>query len=286
MSEPYEFQDLPRMMLRYFSNDDGRVYCCHRLTGDLFSVDVPDDVADERYDPLPATDDGYPEHANFEELSTSLGVSVEPVIKRIVDSVRAGRQPLLTPAEKLAWDRFYWHHVLLSSYKRAAKVSYEKIRASSEALDRKLDWSLLDDDESARVNWMDEISRSSVLDQTNKESVELKRRLYARTRDHGLIFWVLDNPKKAFVLGDVPVVQASLPAPVSDSDLRFIVFPIAFDVAVASYGPSDEEMIVWVPADNSGTRFSRQTNTDIFAQSRMVAAPSRQLLESLYRRSK
>ena len=285
MSEPNEFQDLPRKMLRYFSNDDGRVYCCRRLTGDLFSVDVPDDVADEPYDPLPATGDGYPEHANFEELSTSLRVSVEPVIKRIVDSVRAERQPHLTSDEKLAWDRFYWHHILRSMYARAMKVSVETLRASSEVLDRKLDWSLLDD-ESATVNWFEGISLSGVHDQTHKESVELKRRLFAWTRDHGLVFWVLDNPKKSFVLGDVPVVEVTLPASKIDSDQRFVLFPIAFDVAVASYGPPDVETIAWVPADNKGTRFSRQTNTEIFAQSSMVAAPSRQLLESLYRRSK
>ena len=287
MSEPNVFDEFPQMILKYFSDGYGKVYCCRRKTGEIFSAKLLDDVADQQQHTPTAVDVdvGFPELAKQDDLATKVKVAVEPVIKSIVDSVRMESRPCLTPEERVAWDNFYCFQIERTQVTRMLMALNDVIQDTVETLCEQLGQPPRAPDPET-VNGSQEAPQLTQLEKFSDRLKDRRQNLYDSVRKQGLVFWLLENGKKSFVLGDVPVVEVTPPQSIFYGGETLMLFPIASDVAVANFGWFDDETKAFMPANNAGTRLLRQINSRILAQSSMIASSARSLLESLLRQSK
>ena len=285
MSEPDAFDEFPQTILKYFSDGYGEVYCCRRKTGEIFSARLLDDVADQQQHTPTAVDSGFPELAKQDDLATKLKVAVEPVIKSIVDSVRMESRPCLTPEERVAWDNFYCFQIERTQVTRMLMALNDVIQDTVEILREQLGQPPRAQDPET-VNGSQEAPQLTQLEKFSDRLKNRRQNLYDSVRERGLVFWLLDNGKKSFVLGDVPVVEVTPPESIFYGGETLMLFPIASDVAVANFGWFDDETKAFMPANNAGTRLLRQINSRILAQSSMIASHSRELVTSLKRRSR
>ena len=106
--------------------------------------------------------------------------------------------------------------------------------------------------------------------------------LFQALRRKGLLVLVLENPKKSFVVGSMPVLPM-IPAEMTlDNDEATNLFPVARDIAVACVGRcNDEELWPLLPKGTQGTEILRKINKAIFKQSSIIASSSENLVASL-----
>ena len=284
MSESNVFDEFPQTILKYFSDGYGKVYCCRRKTGEIFSAKLLDDVADQQRHTPTDVDVGFPELAKQDDLATKLKVAVEPVIKSIVDSVRMESHPCLTPEERVAWDNFYCFQIERTQVNRMLMALNDVIQDTVETLREQLGQPPRPPDPET-VNGSQEAPQLTQLEKFSDRLKHRRQDLYDSVREQGLVFWLLENGKKSFVLGDVPVVEVTPPESIFYGGETLMLFPIASDVAVANFGWYDDETKAFMPANNAGTRLLRQINSRILAQSSMIASHSRELVTSLKRQS-
>ena len=105
--------------------------------------------------------------------------------------------------------------------------------------------------------------------------------LFQALRRKGLLVLVLENPKKSFVIGSMPVLPM-IPAEMTlDDDEATLLFPVARDIAVACVGRCNDEELWPVPKGTQGTEILRKINKAIFKQSSIIASSSENLVASL-----
>jgi hypothetical protein len=204
----------------------------------------------------------------------------QPIIEKIVSSVRVCHRPNLTAEEREIWDMFFYHQ-----WKRVpdvrreilgrldVKSTIEEAVAFFEANARPLTAREAGDLQDPQ--WLERLKQNASVDALKQSSQEV----LAILRQKGLCFAVIQKPNKAFIIGSRPVVKLTLPGRehLADSTVE-VWLPIASDVAVTPAPIPARSELVREIRDDSVIRY---INRATFKQSTVIAGKSQRLIASL-----
>ncbi len=267
---------VPQMILRNFVNKQGSLHCFHKEYRHPFPAS-PEKVFVETglY-----VQQGAGADAKECELSAQIEGPVAPIVDRIVACARKGKLPSLKPDEKFTWDRFFYVQMLRTPTARADINDAELIRDVCEQFEKRVgplssteraefDGSAEKRQEAVNNAWIDSFTEQPQGD------------LFQALRRKGLLVLVLENPKKSFVVGSMPVLPMIPAEMILDNDEATNLFPVARDIAVACVGRCNDEELWLLPKGTQGTEILRKINKAIFKQSSIIASSSENLVDSL-----
>ena len=254
MNRPKRHHYVPEMLLRNFTNKNGRLHFFRKSSKEKCILETePRNFCVECelytvYDSAGAAD------ASLEKYLSQLEGEAAPVIKKIIDKARAGELPRLTSSEKETWDRFLicqWArtpdmiNLILS---RGKKKTKKELAALKEKIGKKhLFYDLL-----------------------NPPPYRLEI-----LGNKGLLVVIIRNSEKSFVIGGSPVARFGNGIPLTDPTVEFWL-PVARDVAVTPYfARGHEELREAQDAD------VRKINEEIFRQSSAIGGCSNKSIASL-----
>lgn len=205
---------------------------------------------------------------------------IDPVIEKIVTAARQREKPSLTPDEKRAWDIFFYYQ-----WKRVPDRRSRTEFNFEESLNETVR------EYEAKVRPLTASERASI--ESPAEKARLLQNAWVTATglagedaldalaQRGLGIILIEKSNCSFVIGSSPIVKFTHPG---RTDLRDptveMWMPIAYDVAVTTYGIAGEEQMG--PADPE--RHVRNINSAIFEQSTVVASRSEKLIASLLRK--
>lgn len=271
MNEPERNHYIPQMLLREFTNKNGKLYCFRKDSpGGVFESNPKNAfVKKNLYTQQDAHGNkDFSVEKDFAKLEGQTG----PIIKKIIGAARLGKPPCLTDSEKEIWDVFFcsqwirvpkWHKDLQqSSLFSDAKTIFERdIRPLTDAEHKKFS---RPEEQHRQVHnaWVTAVA----------SSLDLEAFKILQTK--GILIGVVRNPQRSFIIGDYPILRG--PLHLSNPKAEALL-PISYDVIVTPTFSRGEEKLVEVK-EMDHIRF---INKGIFEQSDMVAGRSRELIESL-----
>ena len=276
--------EIPELMLENFTDETGRVHCHRNVSRDIVSGE-PATVYAEQHACSATEDSSLDEEFNeLGELAKPIELAAQPVIEKILDCVRIEERPCLTRKEKTDWDRFFWFNLMRTQFILFSAIGAAMIkRAEKVRCDNDYASGLNDSD---AVDELSEVERLLASGDWERSLMDRSKTFWDSLSRRGLLYQLIQRPRKSFVLGNAPIIAGGLSKTLMDGKDSRLIYPIAPDVAVVSYGSADEESLSYFPTNNEGTKWLRQLNKEIWAQSTLVASSSRPLLESLSRPSR
>ena len=215
------------------------------------------------------------------ELATQVESPADSIVRKIVSRARRRQRPKLTAAEKHMWDVFFCAQMRRTLSARADLPDAELVRDAMENFELRV--GPLTTTERREFDGSPEKQRDSV----NNAWIDIitvpMGDLFNTVQQKGVLVFRLDNPKKSFIVGSVPVLPMIPVGATLEHREATTLFPVARDIAVACYGRCGHEDVWSLPKDSEGTALLRKINAAIFRQSSMVASPSRELIDSLRR---
>lgn len=274
---PKRHHYVPQMLLNGFTDPEGWLHWC-RLGGNDKSVRRarPLELFQKKHLYSVISKAGDKDLRIERELSQIEGDAGQ-VVKRIAESVRAGRVPDLTPAEKHIWYNFFllqWRRTPEAQQSAASDVdmlamfdeTIAELRAAFPERGAEID--ALDTPD-GRARAVRNARAESVLG-LNEEVVEVLQR-----RDISILR--VERPNKSFIVGSRPVVklsvagQSNLANPIVEMWL-----PIASDIAVGVGDATGQTNLY--PANDHAVR---RLNILTAMQSQVIAARSPELIRSV-----
>lgn len=219
-------------------------------------------------------------NAALEKYYSQIESRANEIIEKIIQAARAGKPPSLSEAEKREWDIFTYHqwsrvpdlHVrMLTDFDDALNESIADFEQSFRQLTNEERTSLVRPETRARIK---QNARVKSLSSPGGPAVEA-------LGSKGLGVAIVNNPKKAFVIGSFPVVKLTLPGRTHIADPTVEVWlPISSDVAVSPAGHRGTERLVPIADD----RHIRALNDATFRQSTVIAGRDAALIASIANR--
>lgn len=278
MSTPKRHHYVPQMLLRRFTNEDGKLYCCRKEEPSTIFPTAPQKVFLESFLYMQRDEQGKTDTSVERSLADLEGKANE-VIEKIVRTARSGVNPGLTLGEKEIWDEFLCKQWGRLPIKREEAVSddslYEKCLEDFEYERRPLT-------DYERYWFSDPKRKERIMENSWIKSTELSGgKLIQVLRDKGLCVAAIRNPKKSFVIGSNPIIKITPPGHTRlDDPVVEALLPIAYDVIVTPGFSRGEENLV----DANDSDHIRQINEAMFRQSDIIAGRSHELIRSLSRR--
>ena len=278
MSRPKNQHYIPQMLLKRFTNQEGKLYVydrCHPEKG--IQKKDPRKTFVRRHLYTQVEEDGTRDVSVETEFLARLESDASPVIEKIVSAARRGDPPNLSPDEKDIWVVFSYIQFkrVPETREKFTKEMRQDIRREIDFLERilpltELELSVRDDDET-----MERLLRNSSIQSVqmplSKEGADilLEKRI-------GVAVIRKPKPKRSFVIGSNPVVKMSHPerSHVADPSVE-VWLPLARDMAVSPC-PGESDKIVSVKG-----RHIESINRSVFQQSTVIAGCSRELIESI-----
>ena len=278
MNRPKNHHYIPQMLLKRFTNQEGKLYVydrCHPEKG--IQKKDPRKTFVGRHLYTQVEEDGTRDVDVETKFLAPLESDVSSVIEKIVNAARRGSPPNLSPDEKYVWVKFFYNmfvRVPETREKYKEEIRQETLREINFIGQFRpftdIELSILDDEET-----MERLLRNSSIQSVqmplSKEGADilLERRI-------GVAVIRKPKPKRSFVIGSNPVVKMSLNEQSHVSDPTFEIWlPLARDVAVSPC-PGESDQVI-----SANDRHIRTINRSIFQQSTVIAGCSRELIESL-----
>jgi hypothetical protein len=268
---------VPQMLLEEFTDTEGWLHWC-RLDADDTTVRParPLELFQKKhlYSIISGTGEKNP---GIELQLSRLESDTRPVIRRIVENVRTGRVPELTPAEKHIWYNFFLMQWRRTPEAQQSAASDEDMRAMFDETVAELRSAF--PARRAEIDALDTpANRARSIRNARAESVlESGESVIEVLERRGISVLRVTNPGKSFIVGSRPVVKLSV---AGQSDLSNPIvemwLPVASDVAV---GVGDATgLITLYPVDQHGVR---RLNVATAMQSGVIAGRSPQLVRSI-----
>ena len=222
-------------------------------------------------------DDHEGKDTSIEKSLSDLETKAAPVIKKIINSARAGRLPELTPREKDIWDVFF-----LIQSSRTPDVIDPIVNKYpswiSEIIDEyEKEHGPPTEEEIKKVNDPKQIDRTKRnLRATTVTRLTSESKVFKILRSRGLIIGITRKPNKSFIIGSNPA--ARFYHKLSDPEAEWHL-PIAHDITVTHHGshPREKESLAEITGDHT----IRAINEAIYRQSSLIAGRSCKLIASL-----
>ncbi len=276
MNTPIRHHYIPRMILRNFTDNKGRLHCFYKPAGKIFST-TPDNVLAESH-LYTRQDASGRSDVSVEKKLSHLEGRAQPVIEKIVHAARKRKKPALTSSEKEAWDEYF-----CSQLRRlpAARESLPDAELVAEHLD-KFEEEIRPLQPAEREEFsVPKLQRKIIHNAWVPIIVARQGELLEVLQDKGLVIGFIENARKSVVTGDNPIIEiasqgrTSLHLPEVER-----LFPLAHDTIVTPGLPAGNEKLVVL--DNTG--YIRQINEEILNKSNVIVGRSHALIESLSRR--
>ncbi len=282
MSEPKKQHYVPQMLLKRFTDENGKLY--HYVKHpDVQEVlyKYPNNVFFEKHYYAFYDDDNNKDNS-LEKKFAKLEGEVDQILEKIVTLVRSGKKPGLSSDEKQLLDQFTYYQ-----WKRTPDAKHLGNKTN---IDEALEYSLQEFDR--LYGPLSDSLRVQAENIIKDETVQHNARVLAvadpghDVLDHldkcGLGFAIISNPKKSFIIGSLPIAKFTLPNHTHIRDPKVEVwFPVASDIALlpAPPWPKGEEKIINISMD----QHIRKINEAIASQSTLIAGRSKELISSLAR---
>ncbi len=280
MNEPANQHYNAKMFQKRFTDEKGRLYFYDKRFPERgVRSSTPKKRFVKRHLHTQYLDNGEKDFSVEHGLSR-LESEANEVIEKIVQKAHSGKVPYLTSQEKETFDKF-----LYFQWKRVPELLNERLP------DHEVDKVILDGIERHRADGeelaaelqniennphtMDRIRhnlRAMVIGDSGEESL----RYLAET---GLRVIATYDLNDSFIIGSRPTLELRLPDESPDSELSFLLLPLAPDVAVQPYLSYLFKGHVELTIESSD--FIWEVNKAIMAQSKVIAGRSRELIASL-----
>ena len=258
---------IPVMLLNNFTDEDGNLYFFDRRSPKRRILKTtPKRLYVER-DLYTQCDENGNRDDSAECLFAELERKTAPVLKKIIDATRAGKEPRLTSSERKTLD-----HYSYCQWGRVPDTAYSVLDHSSKKRPFQ---------EAARGLSYNELARfkKEVLVEGFVSNVtDPSERILSFLGRKNLAFVIIRRKNKSFVIGSNPVLQVFPEHRVSGGRPKpFIAFwlPIAHDIAVA-YGEGEGGLMEF-----KEDRELRRFNKTVFDQSSAIAGRSDKLISSV-----
>lgn len=271
---PKRHHFIPQMMLRHFTDDDGQLWFWRRdfekgavkKTGtkhlfaenDLYTLvdaDGEKDVALEKF------------FAKMEGVCAKF-------IEDLADIIREGATPKLDDGAWDFWGDFFYYHLKRAPGAIDAFAQHLNFDAKIEETFAKVQevrsQSGRDPDE---PGLKERIYKNAVVMAQRMPPGEEVRKAF---REFGLAVYRIIDPKKSFVVGDVPGAAARFSLPGGGMSRETMFIPLTWDIAVGHLAHSRKVEIVNVDRDQV-----RRMNVASAARSKIIAGRSEALIRSL-----
>lgn len=268
---------VPQMILRNFVDERGMLYCFRKEHQQSFEAS-PEDVYVKKW-LYTQRGAGADADAKERELGTRIEGPAHPIVDKIVTRAREGRLPALTPEEKSKWDLFFCVQMRRTLAARTDLDERQLVRDAIEMFERRV--GSLSSTERAVIDGTAEKRREAVDNAWTGILTDPQGDVFRALRRKGLLVLVLENPRKSFVVGSVPVLPMIPAGATLDDDDAAALFPVARDVAVACVDCCGDEELRVLPKGTQGTEDLRQINLSILKQSSIIASGSKKLVDSL-----
>ena len=278
MNRPKNHHYIPQMLLKRFTNQEGKLYVydrCHPEKG--IQKKDPKKTFVRRHLYTQVKEDGTRDVEVETEYLAPLESRVSPVIEKIINAARRGDPPDLSPVEKDILMKFF--------FIQFARVPDTQDRATDEVRQMIL----------ARIDFAGQSRPLNDLELSVQNSSEAMERHLMNGRIQnlqmapspevsellakmGIVVAIIGDLKaeRSFIVGSNPVVKLSHPERSNPSDPSVEVWlPLASDVAVFPC-PWESDKVI-----SANDRHIRTINRSIFQQSTVIAGCSRELIESL-----
>jgi len=277
MSDYRKQHTVSEMLLKRFTNDEGKLYVFNKQTPKkgVHSASTKNKFWNTHFYSS-YTNDGQRD-VSLEKSFGKLESDTNPVIEKIVAAVRKGKNPNLAEEEKKTWDQFFCAQ-LIRTPDNMQKFDIEKI------LNRQIEKYI------AKINTtrpLNSIERHIIKDPKLREQHKQKIKVGALKigtpkfleflNNRGLCIAKITSLKKSFIIGSLPITKITYGNQNPFSDLiAGIWLPIAHDIAVTPYAEKGEEKLVSIDDRNI-----RKLNEAITRQSTIIAGRSEKLIRSL-----
>ena len=278
MNRPKNHHYIPQMLLKRFTNQEGKLYVydrCHPEKG--IQKKDPKKTFVRRHLYTQVKEDGTRDVEVETKFLAPLESDVSPVIEKIVNAARRGNPPNLTPDEKGIWIRFFYsifarvpdtlnpatdivRHMILAEIQLARQSRplndlEQAVLDSPETMERHLT--------NGRIQHL-QMSLSSEVSE-----------LLTNTRIAAAVIRKM-KPVRSFVIGSNPVVKLTYPGRSHLADPTVEVWlPLARDVTVSPC-PGESDKVISVKG-----RHIESINRSLFMQSTVIAGCSQELVESI-----
>lgn len=275
-NSPKRHHFIPQMILRHFADNDGQLWFWRRdflegqvkkastrnlfVEGDLYTIVHADGTKD----------------VSLEEFFAGLEGTGAQFINDLADIVRSNSTPSL---DKGAWD--FWHQFFYYHLKRTpgAIMAFAELLgfqgAVDEAVTRIKEIRVEEGGSSDETGLAQRIFKNAVIiAQLAGPSLEV----LAAFQKLGLAIYWIGDPKKSFVIGDVPGALAPFRMPDNSMSRPTLFLPLTWDIALGQTTTPKNVEIVTVDREQV-----RRMNVATTARSTVIAGRSDALLQSLSR---
>ena len=278
MRRPKNHHYIPQMLLKRFTNHEGKLYVydkSHRDKG--IQKKDPKKTFVRRHFYTQVEDDGTRDASVETEFLSRLENDVSPVIEKIVSAARRGSSPNLSPAERDIWIKFYYllfarvPDRLENAAEEVRQIVHARIASASQSR-------LLNDLELSVQNDPETMDRHLKNGSIQNLQMSPSGEVYEFLSKCRFVIAAIRKPKSGrnFVIGSNPIVS------LSDLEVPYIVdphaevwFSLARDVAV-SFCPGEGDQII-----SATKRHIESINWSVFNKSTVIAGCSSELIESL-----
>lgn len=277
INEPKRQHYVPKMLLRNFTNEKGRLYFFDKRFPEKNVLEsTPAKLFVERH-LYTLYDESGGKDIRVEKLLVDIERDANAIVEKIINAARAGKLPKLTPHEKKIWDQFFCCQLvrvpeMINPYLKnfdkwvlQTTKEYEEKFGSLTVAER-----AIIEDSSTQSRIKHNFGAIAVINYLSKGE------LLTALGKKGLAIARISNPEKSFVIGSNPYIKTSDRNHFSDRNAE-IWLPVAYDILVSpSLSPGIERLI-----EIKENRKIREFNEHIFKRSSLIASRSRKLITSL-----
>ena len=269
---------VPQFILRNFVNNDGKLNCFDKGSGKVYKATPPNAFV-VKYMYTHQSEDGTTSTYVESELSHLEG-RASAIVRKLIESGRAGSNLELTSSERDTWWRFLYSQFNRSRFMRDSlrEVAYnpDTLPNIERELGRPLSAEEREefDDPAIRIRMTDDVWLGTM---TAADKDPNWSRPEVRNRGIGVA--VIKNPSESFVIGDMPLLKSpSFRADIRSPEAR-LLYPISWDIMV-EWGLPDGNVVVEVRT-LSDPRCIRALNEMVVRESNVVAGRSEELIRLL-----
>lgn len=242
MNIPKSNHYIPKMLLKGFTDDNGKLYFCRlRFSRRVVKKSAPKNlfVKNHYYN---RSDEHGNKDASVEKSLADLEGKVAPVVEKIINTARAGKLPELASSERETLNRFIYRlwigtpdapNPVVDNSKEFLQKGIGELGLLTPEGRRKID--ILMKDPQKLKRFQHNVRVGGVQNALASRDDEFLQSL----RGKKLSIWKICNPKKSFVIGSDPIIMLIPEGSDLSDSMAEVWFPLAYDVAMV-YGPFPE----------------------------------------------
>ena len=206
MSQPKRHHTVPRLMLKNFTNQRGKLWCFNKDIGKCYEAS-PQDVSVVKHFYSAILEDGSRDAFAEKKLATGIEAEAAPIISKVIDRTRTGQELDISSEERFTLTRF----LLIQN---ARTIAASEITNCDELLDLAIQVTEMQghsftEEEREQLNnrtirdrimkngWVNHLSDGHFDDM---ESMDILMR-----KNIGVMF--INKRYKSFIIGDYPVIR-------------------------------------------------------------------------------